>query len=385
MINLEIERKKFESAINNSNLNKEQVAVGLRTWTDNGQKYGHIMTQWAWTSWVKRAELAEIHCKTVTENSILLPRIASSEIKDSINEIIAESIFIETSFGGVKTADFQNGTDEAIYNAVIEMTQRHAPHFNNIELFLFEVKGHGYEFQNTEYKNGRFTNDQLNMCFELWKAGQKVYESADKYEQAILKDNQSADATHIDENDNKWLSINGNWYYRNADMNGCMSWFLRNGDHKHTLTEMVKPTTARQNIKSDVKPICLSSLKDGQIVLFVPIDQTVVHVGHYYAKYNCITCDNVRYNANEIEYICSKQLLTEISMKKFGVNNIVCTKENLPIAVHLMIEDDLLKVVGFRGKRIMVTFLESDMKILIDEHLLRRATEEEIKAGKRLS
>ena len=40
------------------------------------------------------------------------------------------------------------------------------------ELFLYELKGHGYEFRNTDWHDDweRFEDDQLNMVWEMWLA-----------------------------------------------------------------------------------------------------------------------------------------------------------------------------------------------------------------------
>lgn len=41
------------------------------------------------------------------------------------------------------------------------------------ELFLYELSGHGYEFKNTTFANGRFEDDSLNMAWEMWQASAK--------------------------------------------------------------------------------------------------------------------------------------------------------------------------------------------------------------------
>lgn len=40
------------------------------------------------------------------------------------------------------------------------------------ELFLYELKGHRYEFRNTDWYDDweRFEDDQLNMVWEMWQA-----------------------------------------------------------------------------------------------------------------------------------------------------------------------------------------------------------------------
>ena len=40
------------------------------------------------------------------------------------------------------------------------------------ELFLYELKGRGYEFRNTDWHDDweRFEDDQLNMVWEMWLA-----------------------------------------------------------------------------------------------------------------------------------------------------------------------------------------------------------------------
>lgn len=41
--------------------------------------------------------------------------------------------------------------------------------------FLYELNGHGYHFKNTDWYDDweRFEDEQLNMVWEMWLAGQK--------------------------------------------------------------------------------------------------------------------------------------------------------------------------------------------------------------------
>lgn len=43
------------------------------------------------------------------------------------------------------------------------------------EQFLYELKGHGYEFRNTDWHNDweRFEDEQVNMVWELWLAAKQ--------------------------------------------------------------------------------------------------------------------------------------------------------------------------------------------------------------------
>lgn len=68
-----------------------------------------------------KAQLAQYQ----SDNYVLVPRVPSEAIKDQINEIIAESVFVETSWGGVNTAQFECGTDEVVYKAMIEAQEQH--------------------------------------------------------------------------------------------------------------------------------------------------------------------------------------------------------------------------------------------------------------------
>ena len=70
---------------------------------------------------------------------------------------------------------------------------------SDIELFLYELNGHGYDFENKTFLNCRFEDDQLNMVYEMWQASasrqgyklvpiEPTQEMLDKFPEVVYQD-----------------------------------------------------------------------------------------------------------------------------------------------------------------------------------------------------
>lgn len=69
---------------------------------------------------VADAAIEELNAlKEKLKDGVIVPKVATEEVKEAILEAIYDSMSVETSWGGVNSASIEFGIDEAIYEIIV--------------------------------------------------------------------------------------------------------------------------------------------------------------------------------------------------------------------------------------------------------------------------